>query len=310
VIIEAQRASVTDGEIAYLDVGEGPAVVLLHGFPLSSVQWRDLTPLLAARFRVIAPDLLGSGTSDKPAAVPLGASAQAGRVRELLTNLDIDRFAIVAHGTGGVIEKLLALDGDGVEAMVLLDIADSWRSPRERDYRDPREGIASILDGGMRQRDRFGESLIDAYGEPFAEDPDAFARLSQDLRGDASIDRSAELARIEFPVLILWGEDDPVAPVADAEALNEAMPSSTLALLPGCGHFLPDEAPDTIGPIIFEYLRAMYLRAPHGHDGQKEGVVMLQLERRPPWVDLEDEERDEWFDVDEPAPAASEEPIR
>ena len=73
------------------------------------------------------------------------------------------------------------------------------------------------------------------------------------------------------------------------------MPSSTLGLLPGCGHFLVDEAPDTIGPMIAEYLRARYAHAPHGHGDPHAGVVMLQLERRPPWVDLEEDERDEWF---------------
>jgi hypothetical protein len=69
-------------------------------------------------------------------------------------------------------------------------------------------------------------------------------------------------------------------------------------LLPGCGHFLPEEVPETIGPMLAEYLRARYLMEPHGHD-QKEGVVMLQLERRPPWVDLAADEADDWYVEDE-----------
>ena len=74
------------------------------------------------------------------------------------------------------------------------------------------------------------------------------------------------------------------------------MPSSTLGLLPGCGHFLVEEAADTLGPMISEYLRARYAHAPHGHGDPNAGIVMLQLERRPPWADLEEYERDEWFD--------------
>ena len=50
--------------------------------------------------------------------------------------------------------------------------------------------------------------------------------------------------------------------------------------------------------MILEYLRARYLRAPHGHDHAHDGIVRIQLERRPPWVDLEEDERDEWFEVD------------
>ena len=117
-----------------------------------------------------------------------------------------------------------------------------------------------------------------------------------------------DLASFEFPVLLLWGEDDEVVPVAVAEALNDAIPTSTLGLLPGCGHDLTDEAAATIAPMILEYLRARYLKESHaeahGHDADHahDGVVRIQLERRPPWVDLEEDERDDWFvDEDEEA---------
>jgi pimeloyl-ACP methyl ester carboxylesterase len=106
-----------------------------------------------------------------------------------------------------------------------------------------------------------------------------------------------DLASFDFPVLLLWGEDDDVVPVSVAEELNDAIPTSTLGLLPGCGHDLTDEAAATIGPMILEYLRARYLKAPHQHEHAHEGIVRIQLERRPPWVDLEEDERDDWFDV-------------
>ena len=117
-----------------------------------------------------------------------------------------------------------------------------------------------------------------------------------------------DLASFEFPVLLLWGEDDEVVPVAVAEELNDAIPTSTLGLLPGCGHDLTDEAAATVAPMILEYLRAQYLKESHaeahGHDADHahDGVVRIQLERRPPWVDLEEDERDDWFvDEDEEA---------
>jgi pimeloyl-ACP methyl ester carboxylesterase len=117
-----------------------------------------------------------------------------------------------------------------------------------------------------------------------------------------------DLASFDFPVLLLWGEDDEVVPVAVAEELNDAIPTSTLGLLPGCGHDLTEEAAATIAPMILEYLRARYLKESHaeahGHDADHahDGVVRIQLERRPPWVDLEEDERDDWFvDEDEEA---------
>ncbi|MGH2680877.1 MAG: alpha/beta fold hydrolase [Actinomycetota bacterium] len=117
-----------------------------------------------------------------------------------------------------------------------------------------------------------------------------------------------ELAAFAFPVLLLWGEEDDSVPVSVAEELNDAIPTSTLGLLPGCGHDLTDEAAATIAPMILEYLRARYLRESHGHaegaDHAHGGLMRIQLERRPPWVDLEEDERDEWFvdDDEEAAP--------
>ena len=119
-----------------------------------------------------------------------------------------------------------------------------------------------------------------------------------------------DLASFDFPVLLLWGEDDEVVPVAVAEELNDAIPTSTLGLLPGCGHDLTAEAAATIAPMILEYLRARYLKESHaeahGHDADHahDGVVRIQLERRPPWVDLEEDERDDWF-VDEDKEAST-----
>ncbi len=308
------RFRTSGGDMVYTDVGEGPAVILLHAYPLWSLEWRHLVPLLSTRFRVIAPDLVGAGDSAKPRDEPLHIRAQSGYVRELLAHLGIERYAVVGHAVGGGIAQLLALDDDGVDTIVLVDPATFayWPSAaarevqaRGREVEPTAELIRAVMhtafDVGMQHRERASEELIDAYVRPYLAEPGSFMRLIDAVDGVGLEGREAEFARITCPVLILWGEDDPFFPSTIGDELNQAIGSSTLALLPGCGHYLPDEAAETLGPMIFEYLRAMYLRAPHGHDtGRevgKEGVVMLQLERRPPWVDLEEDERDDWFDV-------------
>jgi 2-hydroxymuconate-semialdehyde hydrolase len=300
------------GRIAYTEVGVGPPVVLLHTYPLWSLEWRHLVPLLAPRFRVIVPDLLGAGESAKPADQPLHIRAQSTYVRELLDHLSIERFAVVGHGVGGGLAQLLALDGGGVDAMVLLDPAsfDGWPSDaarevqaRSREIEPTAELVRAVLhsafDVGMSRASRMSEELVDGYVRPYLEDPGSFFRLIDAVDGVGLTGRETDLKGIAFPVLILWGEEDPFFAASWGDRLNEAIDSSTLGLLPGCGHYLPEEVPETLGPMIYEYLRAMYLRAGHGHDADKEGLVLLQLERRPPWVDLEEDERDDWFDVDE-----------
>lgn len=308
------RFRTSGGELAYTDIGEGPVVLLLHGFPLWSYEWREFIPLFASRFRVIAPDLLGYGDSDKPDDVPLHIRAQAGYVRELLGGLGVDGYAVVGHGTGGGVAQLLALDGEGVQAMVLLDAIAFDRWPAEG-TREAQERAAELLpsgelaaavvrtsiDVGAASRARIADEVVERYVAPFSSDAASFFRALRSLDGEGLAGREAELARIEYPVLILWGEEDPFYAPAVGELLNEAMPSSALGLLPGCGHFIVDEAADTIGPMISEYLRARWLHAPHGH-GDTSGVVMLQLEKRPPWVDLAEAEADDWFDEEGEGP--------
>jgi pimeloyl-ACP methyl ester carboxylesterase len=171
-------------------------------------RWRALLPGLEARFRsfvVEHPDAIGV--------------------------LGLDRYAIVAEGAASVAALQRALDGEPVDAIVLLTPSD---------------------DGSLAERE-------------------------------------ADLAALTCPVLIFTGEDDPIVPVASVEALADRIPSSTLGMLPGCGHDLVREAPETLFPMIVEYLRARYAHAPHGHDDHS-GLVMLQLERRPSWVDEEDDD--------------------
>jgi pimeloyl-ACP methyl ester carboxylesterase len=171
-------------------------------------RWSELLAGLEARFRPVVvehPNAIGA--------------------------LGLDRYAIVAEGEASAAALRRAIDGDPVDAIVLLSPTD---------------------DGSLAER-------------------------------------RSDLADLTCPVLIFTGEDDPIVPVASVEALGDLIPSSTLGLLPGCGHDLVAQAPETLFPMIVEYLRARYARAPHGHEDHS-GVVMLQLERRPSWIDEVDDD--------------------
>jgi pimeloyl-ACP methyl ester carboxylesterase len=252
------RVPTSLGELAYLDEGTGEGVLLLHGWPVDVTLWRRMVPLLAARFRVVAPDLvLGGDLRD-----------QAAAVRELLAALDVERLAVIGHSHGGGVAQLLALDGPGVDAMVLLDSVAFDVTPP--DDLEPR----AFLERGSVEFATLPDDDLAAYlAAPF--------RFAPDLAG-ALLGREPELEALDLPAFLLWGEEDPFVPVSVAERLNAAIPASTLGVVPQSGHFLLDDAFESVGVLIAEWLRARYLGAPHGH----EGLVMLQLERRPPWVDL------------------------
>jgi pimeloyl-ACP methyl ester carboxylesterase len=310
------RFASSGGELAYDLLGEGEPLLLLHGFPLEASQWRDLAPLFASRFRVIVPDLLGSGASEASEGASLGIEAQAGYARELLDHLGVERVAVVGHSCGGGVAQFLTLQDPRVEALVLLDAIafDAWPAapieairrvpPQDQNLELVEASIRSWLLDGTARHDRLSEDVIEGYLRSWRRPGGvaAFFRTARALDGRGLTGREDEMAAWDMPVLLLWGEDDPYLPVEVAERLQEAIPSSSLGILPGCGHSLVEDAADTIGPMILEYLRARFLRQPHGHAAEPGGVVMLQLERRPPWVDLEEYEReDEEPTVPDPA---------
>lgn len=293
--LDKRRARTSGGELAYLEAGDGEPVLLLHGFHLSSYLWRGLVPLLATRFRVIAPDLLGCGDSEKPETAPLDITAQAGYVRELIGQLGIGTYAVAAHGPGGGVGQLLAIDSDAVRAMVLVDsvVFDALPTPELRALADLEAAqrtshlmevaIPTAFDLGMRRRDRLADEALQEYLRPWIAQGGvaAYFRAAEESTSRVLLDRAPELSALEIPVLLLWGEEDPFFPVAMAERLQEAMPTASLALLPGCGHFLPEEATETIGPLMFEWLRARYLGEGHEHP-EPAGPIAISLGRRPP----------------------------
>ncbi|MGH2738952.1 MAG: alpha/beta fold hydrolase [Actinomycetota bacterium] len=288
--LERRRFVSSGGDIAYADEGEGPAVVLLHGLPTSAHLWRDLVPILAPRFRAVAPDLLGYGASEKSPDGALDIRAQAGYVRELLADLGISEFAVVAHDIGGGIAQLLAFEG-GVKTLVLIDSIsfDSWpiegvKMIQGADDAQVDEVFAenlmrAIFDLGMGHPERLSAEDFAAYLAPWRKEPLALVRAARGVDGVGLVGTEGRLSSLDAPAFIIWGEDDAYQPSELAEGLGEAIPGSSVALLPGCGHYVTEDAPETVFPMISEFLRIQYLKEPHRHGTE---TVEVSIERPEP----------------------------
>jgi pimeloyl-ACP methyl ester carboxylesterase len=272
--------------MAYADEGLGPAVVLLHGFPTSAHLWGNLAPMLAPRFRAIAPDLMGYGDSEKPAGAPLGVAAQAAYVRELLEQLDVHEFAAVGHDIGGGVAQLLALEG-GVRSMVLVDSMAPGSPARVRGFPTvvgsdlsgafAEAYVRSHFEEGMRRRERLSDEDLNEFSRPWRQDPSGLVRAVREVRGDDIRRMEVQLEALDIPTLVLWGEDDPYQPSEMAERLWELLPDASVALLPGCSHYVTEDAPETALPLILQFLRRRYL-GEEGHDhGDHAGPVIVDL---------------------------------
>jgi pimeloyl-ACP methyl ester carboxylesterase len=298
IATEKRRVRVPSGELAVVEAGdpEAPPVVLLSGGFTSSYLWRHLVPLLAPWMRVLAPDLLGSGDSDSPEGADLRLPAHASDVRALLGALGIERFAVAGHGRGAGIAQLLAVDG-GVEALVLVDAVafDAWPSPRIEELRSRLSEvddafIRSWLEGffreGMGHPERLSEADLEEYRRPFAgpDGAERFVRIAGALDGAGLVDLEPRLTELEIPAFVLWGRTTRSCRPSSPNAWATRLPWAAVALLPGCGHFLLEDAPETVAPLIVQWLRTQYLRVPLAHE-HEEGAVTVELGRRPPEED-------------------------
>lgn len=105
----------------YVEAGSGPPLILLHGFPLFWFQWRKMVPFLAQRFRVIAPDLRGYGSTEKPAG-GYDKRTMANDIQALMETLGIERAAIASHDRGARVATRFAKDHlDATSHLVVMD---------------------------------------------------------------------------------------------------------------------------------------------------------------------------------------------
>jgi haloacetate dehalogenase len=266
--------------IAFERAGEGPPLLLLHGYPQCRYMWRKQAGELAKRFTVIAADLRGYGESDKPHSNDSHSAyskrAMAADMAGLMDRLGFARFALAGHDRGGRVAHRLALDyADRVSRLAVIDIAPTlamyeatdkafatayyhWFfliQPRGLPERligaDPAFFLDVTLESWSKTPGAIEPAARDEYLRHFAHE-DTIRATCEDYRAAAGIDLEHDLAdsqsRVACPVLALWGARGVVARMFDPQGLwqaRSALPVQGQAL--DCGHFVPEEAP---GPTL------------------------------------------------------------
>jgi pimeloyl-ACP methyl ester carboxylesterase len=262
-----RRITLHGHDVTYRTAGDGERVVLLvHGITGSSATWVDVMPALAEHFTVVAPDLLGHGRSAKPTGdYSLGAYASG--ARDLLAALGHDRATVVGHSLGGGVamqfayqfpercERLVLVSSGGLgrEVHLLLRAATLpgselvlplITSSRVAALGDAVGGLLGRL--GLR-----GGPDLEEMWRGFASlcDVEARAAFVHTLRTivDPAGQRVSALDRLylaeAMPMLVIWGERDPIIPVSHGEAAAATAPGSRLVVLPGVRHFPHRERP-------------------------------------------------------------------
>lgn len=262
---------------AFRMMGDGPPLLLLHGIGDSSASWVPIMPKLAETHTVIAPDLLGHGNSDKPRA-DYSAAAFANGMRDLMDVLDIERATVVGHSLGGgVAAQVVYQYPERVERLVLVASGGVGRevNPLLRLCAAPGADVVFLpirLPIG-RVAVSMALELLTAIGHDLGRDADELRRVFEALpEGSARgaftrtlrsvVDWRGQVVTMldrcyladGLPVLILWGTNDPIIPVAHAHVAHAAMPQSRLEIFEGAGHFPHHVDPHRFIEVMSDFL--------------------------------------------------------
>ena len=266
---------VEDRRIAYLDQGQGPPVLLIHGFGGSMWQWEHQQAALAGQFRIITPDLLGAGLSDKP-----DIEYTPAQLLDFLTGfmdaLQIPKAAMIGNSMGAGLAIGLALDRPTrVTALVLIDglppnVLDHLGSPTLRRALTTPTPSWLVSFGNWL----FGGQMLESTLREFIHDPalltPAVLDRSNRNRQRPGLFRALLTVGTNLPLweqgfaprigsisqrtLVIWGEEDRVFPVAVGEALHRLIPGSQFIQVPNAGHIPQWEQPDAVNVQIRSFL--------------------------------------------------------
>jgi len=257
--------------VHYAEAGEGPPLILVHGFLVSHKEWLPILPYLSQHFRCIAPDLPGWGKSDKraPGEYPYTREAYAETLVELMGALDLSRAHILGHSMGGSIAITLAADHpEVVDRLSLIDTA-CYPFPVPMKGRLPLfpmlgPVIFKRLYGRSMFRDYFKNDVfaghdtinldrVDAYYEDFRSKPSREAAYEVLKRTIDLTPLVPKIPRVAASTLILWGAEDRLLPVGLAHRLVRELPEARLHILEGAAHAPNEEIPERTAELIVEH---------------------------------------------------------
>jgi 2-hydroxymuconate-semialdehyde hydrolase len=264
-----------------LDTGMGDAVVFLHGIPSQAFLWRDVAQVVGHRWRAIAPDLLGFGFSDRPEDADLSPAGQATFIQRVLSELGVERYALVVHDYGALVgAELLARDPDVITHLVVLNTslwADDWGGSRTSPFSLLRlPGVGEVAFRVARkfmlreafglyvtERQRLTSDVMDVYWHPFTDGyGDVLLRL---FREDGERMDEQQFCRwrdaieaFHRPSLVVWGDRDPTFRTHLGRRIASILPAGHLELFEHSNHFVPEDRPEALGRLITVLLSGRY----------------------------------------------------
>ena len=261
----------------YLDEGSGDPILLMHGEPDWSYLYRRMIPILARRFRVIAPDYFGFGRSDKPLRIDdYSFDLHVQSVKELIEDLDLKKITVVVQDWGGPIGLRVATEmKERFARLVILNTGlfttKDWPTPGFMSWRNFAERVGLDMPVGrilqsstVRELD---EATLRGYEAPWpvreskagvASFP-LLVPISADHPNASALQKVASVLRDwNVPALVCWSDSDPVFPMSAGEAFHRMLPGAKdpLFVVKGASHMLQEDKGEVIAERIVAWAGA------------------------------------------------------
>jgi haloalkane dehalogenase len=269
---ESHWFSSPSGKVHYVDEGEGPPILFLHGNPTWSFLYRGIIIRLRKRFRCIAPDLPGFGLSEHPAAYGYTPEEHAQTVEDLLAELDLRDLTLMGHDWGGPIAMRVALNQvDRIRALVM---GNTWYWPMDAPHLRAFSWLLSTgyAQGLIHQRNIFVERILplgakhplaaevlEQYRGPFptVDSRAGIAELARQLGSAADwlgdIEMEAHTGLGHLPLLLTWGMDDLAFTPPFMDPFRRDFQKARVVRL-DARHLIQEDAPGEVSQAIKEFL--------------------------------------------------------
>ena len=263
-----RAAEIGERFVSYIDEGAGEPVILIHGIPTWGYLWHKLIPVLSEQNRVIAPDLIGFGYSDKSDNFDRSIARQTEMIDALMEKMGIEQANIVAHDIGGgVALRLATLYPHRVNKLCVMNSVsyDSWAIEAMIQLGHPSAyymASASTTVATLRQMLKQGfaetpdDEVLDGIFAPYSTEVGKLSliRNATALNTNLTTEITHLLHKIEARTLILWGMDDKFQLLKFGKRLSDDIPNAKLIQIKDAGHFVMLDQPEEVADHVFSFL--------------------------------------------------------
>jgi 3-oxoadipate enol-lactonase len=265
--IPSHRIKSADAEISYWTLGSGPAVLLLHPFPVHHEFWLPVAETLSTRYRVIMPDLRGHGESEVGVG-PATMDKHAADIRNVMDDAEVVRAPIIGVSIGGYLlfefwrkyrSRVAALGlcntkapADNADAragrlQAANDVLERGTEPFFESMipkvlaRSTRESRPDLVEGALRMMRKMSPEDVAQVQRGMAERPDSVETLKT----------------IDVPTLLITGDEDLTTGINEAELMRQHISGSQLRVIPKAAHYSPWEQPEQAGRLLRQFLDSL-----------------------------------------------------